>query len=144
MNAGSSHPGFRLADVILLEEYRAGEIVDLDGIEIKDIDVANAEQGQVFQQLVADGAGADSALPKNVLRALILNVLDLSTGFHDGCLNPPVGGSGRKSDYSRHNGTLRFDCCVQADGPEGRSFLSHFPPPPPLWRRSEDWRRDSK
>ena len=36
-----------------------GEVVDLNGIEIKNIDVADAEQGEVFQELVADGAGAD-------------------------------------------------------------------------------------
>jgi hypothetical protein len=51
--------GFEIAGVGFAVEHRAGEVGVFDAIFVGDEEVADAEEGEVFDDLVAEGAGAD-------------------------------------------------------------------------------------
>ena len=59
--AGMLDEGFGLgaAEVGLAQQDRAGQVVDLDVVEIEDLDPADAEQAQILDDFIADGARAD-------------------------------------------------------------------------------------
>jgi hypothetical protein len=51
--------GFAVADVMCAEEELSVEVGDIDGVHINDVYVTKAAEGEVFEKLAAETAGAD-------------------------------------------------------------------------------------
>ena len=54
-----TYDSFRLLDVFVSEEELAVEVAQVDGVEIDDVDLAEAGQSEVLEQFAADAACAD-------------------------------------------------------------------------------------
>lgn len=50
---------FGLFDVLVAEEELAVQVAEVDGVEIDDMDLAKAGQGEVLEQLAADSSSSD-------------------------------------------------------------------------------------
>lgn len=55
--------GFRLLDVLHAEQELAVEIAQVDGVQVDDVDLAEAREDEVLEQFAADAASADHEDP---------------------------------------------------------------------------------
>jgi hypothetical protein len=58
-DTGGCDLGFTVADVVSAEEELSVEVGDVDGVHVDDVYVAKACEGEVFEELAAETAGAD-------------------------------------------------------------------------------------
>lgn len=54
-----THQCFGFLDVLEAEEELAVQVGEIDGVQVDDVDVAEAGEEEVLEQLAADTAGAD-------------------------------------------------------------------------------------
>jgi hypothetical protein len=54
-----TYNGLWLLDMFVSEEELAVEVAEVDGVEIDDVDFAEAGQGEVLEEFAADAASAD-------------------------------------------------------------------------------------
>jgi hypothetical protein len=53
-----SHLGLGLLDVLVAEQELAVQVAEVDGVEVHNVDVAEADEDEVLEQLAADAARA--------------------------------------------------------------------------------------
>lgn len=54
-----AHQSLRLLDMLLAKEELTVEVAEVNGVQINDVDLAEAGEDKIFQKLAADASSAD-------------------------------------------------------------------------------------